>query len=267
MAKRKPTKSNPLKMFSWGYWGWGNATEQLVKAVDAVERSRGFKPPIFVDVRKSRSVRAKGFSGNAFGDLLGERRHQWMNDLGNAQIGTNEGGVKIVKPKAAQDLFDLALEAHTENRRIVFFCSCPYLREADGGKCHRWTVGSLLLKAAKRAGVPLELQEWPGDDPHEKLVVKLDDEELKRLWRNGGYVPLGEPRQVSKYASLPHGSIVYLQSRQNSDEHFDIISGPAIYRNGQWKLPIHEAYEVEDQAAWTESKRLRKQHAWDARCS
>jgi hypothetical protein len=31
-------------LFSWGYWGWGNATEQLVEAVDAVETSRGYQP-------------------------------------------------------------------------------------------------------------------------------------------------------------------------------------------------------------------------------
>jgi hypothetical protein len=36
-------------IFTWGYYGWGNATPQLVEAVDAVETSRGFEPPIFVD--------------------------------------------------------------------------------------------------------------------------------------------------------------------------------------------------------------------------
>jgi hypothetical protein len=41
----------PLSLFSWGYWGWGNAARQLVEAVDAVEQARGFQPPLFVDVR------------------------------------------------------------------------------------------------------------------------------------------------------------------------------------------------------------------------
>jgi hypothetical protein len=39
--------------------------------VDAVETSRGFEPPIFVDIRIRRTVRAKGFVGSAFAKLLG----------------------------------------------------------------------------------------------------------------------------------------------------------------------------------------------------
>jgi len=49
-------------LFTWGYYGWGNHTPDLVKAVDAVETSRGFQPPMFVDIRIRRSVRAAGFT-------------------------------------------------------------------------------------------------------------------------------------------------------------------------------------------------------------
>jgi len=48
-------------LFSWGYWGWGNATGQLVEATNAAEHARGFKPPIFVDIRLRRQGRAQGF--------------------------------------------------------------------------------------------------------------------------------------------------------------------------------------------------------------
>src|SRR5262245_32015030 len=65
-------------LFTRGYYGWGNATPQLVEAVDAVEASRGFEPPTFVDIRIRRTVRAKGFRGNAFEKLLGPTRHRWM---------------------------------------------------------------------------------------------------------------------------------------------------------------------------------------------
>ena len=34
-----------ITIFSWGYWGWGNATPQLVHLVDSVEAARGFNPP------------------------------------------------------------------------------------------------------------------------------------------------------------------------------------------------------------------------------
>ena len=45
-------------IFTWGYYGWGNATPQLLAAVDAVETNRGFEPPNFVDIRIRRTVRA-----------------------------------------------------------------------------------------------------------------------------------------------------------------------------------------------------------------
>ena len=58
-------------LFTWGYYGWGNHTPSLVEAVDAVETERGFQPPIFVDIRLRRSVRAAGFTGQAFERLVG----------------------------------------------------------------------------------------------------------------------------------------------------------------------------------------------------
>jgi hypothetical protein len=30
----------PTTLFTWGYYGWGNATPQLVEVVDAVEEGR-----------------------------------------------------------------------------------------------------------------------------------------------------------------------------------------------------------------------------------
>ncbi len=78
-----------LTLFTWGYWGWGNCTEQFVEATDAIEDQRGFRPPFFVDVRISRSVRAVGFNGNAFGKMLGPKRCHWMKSLGNKRIVTS----------------------------------------------------------------------------------------------------------------------------------------------------------------------------------
>ena len=75
-------------IFSWGYYGWGNHTSRLVEAVDAVETGRGFEPPLFVDIRIRRSVRAVGFTGSAFETLLGKDRHRWMRSLGNKFIET-----------------------------------------------------------------------------------------------------------------------------------------------------------------------------------
>jgi hypothetical protein len=54
---------DPLTLFSWGYWGWGSCVPQLLQDVDAVEAARGYGPPLFVDIRMSRDVRARGFMG------------------------------------------------------------------------------------------------------------------------------------------------------------------------------------------------------------
>src|ERR1700722_15415424 len=104
-------------IFTWGYYGWGNATPSLVEAVDAVESSRGFEPPIFIDIRIRRTVRAQGFQGNHFETLLGPSRHRWMKGLGNKFIVNRTGpSVQIADPKAADDLLDFALEAATHKQ-------------------------------------------------------------------------------------------------------------------------------------------------------
>src|SRR5580693_7440480 len=101
-----------MTIFTWGYYGWGNATPQLVQAVDAAERNRGFEPPLFVDIRIRRTVRAKGFQGNAFEKLLGPSRHRWMKALGNKFIQTRTGPhIQIADPTAADELLDVALDA------------------------------------------------------------------------------------------------------------------------------------------------------------
>jgi hypothetical protein len=63
-----------ITVFSWGFWGWGNATKQLVNATDIAERMQGFEEPIFVDIRFRRQGRAKGFVGDAFRDSVGASR-------------------------------------------------------------------------------------------------------------------------------------------------------------------------------------------------
>ena len=54
-----------LTIFTWDYNGWGNYTTQLIRTIDAIEADRGFAPPMFVDVRIRRSVRAAGFNHRA----------------------------------------------------------------------------------------------------------------------------------------------------------------------------------------------------------
>jgi hypothetical protein len=70
-------------IFKWGYHGWGNHTSDLVESVATVETSRGSRPPIVVDIRIKRSVRAVGFTGplgiKIYSDyVLNQRRSRWI---------------------------------------------------------------------------------------------------------------------------------------------------------------------------------------------
>jgi hypothetical protein len=59
-VSKKPSPPDLTTLFSWGFWGWGTSTPQLVEATDALEAARGFNPPVFVDTRLLRSGRAPG---------------------------------------------------------------------------------------------------------------------------------------------------------------------------------------------------------------
>src|SRR5687767_9572687 len=121
--------------FSWGYWGWGSHTREFVRAVDAVERSRGMRPPVFADVRFSRSVRAVGFRDAAFEEVVGTGRYRWLRKLGNSRIGTGASGIRIADPSGAEDLLELVRETAKKRQRVIFFCSCKGPRG-----CHREIV-------------------------------------------------------------------------------------------------------------------------------
>jgi len=109
-------------VFSFGYKGYGSGTARFVKAVDDVERARGFEPPLWVDVRISRKVRALGFRERAFERRVGPGRYLWLRDLGNEKVLDHSGGVKIRNPDAVAELLAAALA--TRRRRVIFFCSC-----------------------------------------------------------------------------------------------------------------------------------------------
>src|SRR5262245_14615640 len=101
---------SPLTIFSWGYEGWGNATDQLLQAVDNVEKERGFEPPLFVDIRISRAVRAVGFRDAAFEETVGYDRYLWMDSLGNEAVKLKLPRTKIMNWRAADTLLMLATE-------------------------------------------------------------------------------------------------------------------------------------------------------------
>jgi hypothetical protein len=225
----------PTTIFTWGYYGWGNATPSLVEAVEAVETSRGFEPPIFVDIRIRRAVRAKGFQGSNFEKLLGPSRHRWMKSLGNKSILTDAGAdIQIADPSAADELLDLAVESAAHNKRVLFFCSCPLPRQNGEVACHRTTVAGLVLKAARKRKTAIEMVEWPGGETkHISLDVTL--EVFAAVRRGRKTVPLGKQPDLAEFAGLPWCSIVTLQA---DGERLPRVVGPAIRQPDQWVLPV-----------------------------
>src|SRR3954451_15856407 len=196
----------PLAAFTWGYWGWGNAAPELVKAVDALERTRGFKPALFADIRLSRSVRAPGFRDRAFEELVGPARYVWMPKLGNQRFRT--GGMELNDATGARDLLDAIVSASKEPRRVIFFCACESANRVDG--CHRYLARDALLREAKRARVPLTVQEWPGTTPSGRgdLVVKADQACIEALRRELDWVPLPATAALAEIAALPVAALV-----------------------------------------------------------
>jgi hypothetical protein len=224
-----------MTIFTWGYYGWGNATPQLVEAVDVAETSRGFEPPIFVDIRIRRTVRAKGFQGNAFEKLLGPSRHRWMKSLGNRFIQTRTGPfIQIAEPSAASELLDLALEAAGHKQRLLFFCSCQWPRCDGEIACHRNTVAELVLQAAQRRGEQIEIVEWPGGEPRQ-IDLDVTPEVFASVRKGRMTVPLGKQPDLAVVAGLPWGSIATVHSA--GDKLYRIV-GPAIWQTDKWSLPV-----------------------------
>ncbi len=236
----------PLTLFTWGYWGWGTATDQLVQAVDAVEASRGYEPPLFVDIRISRSVRAPGFNGRAFERTVGSSRYRWLDALGNLAI-RDGGSMRIKDPAAADTLLDIAATGADSRKRVLLFCSCEF-PGVEGNGCHRATVARLVLKAASRRKLPTKVVEWPGGEPRPvSLGIELSQEAFDKVRRGSTTsVPLQNPVQLAAMAGLPWCSLVAV--RPNIDDSAPpllLLSGPARYKKGGWYLPIYENIDPE----------------------
>jgi len=236
-----------IEVFTWGYYGWGTETPKLVQAVDAIEKSRGFDPPVFVDVRISRSVRAPGFREKTFEKLLGPDRYVWMNRLGNDAI-LEGGAMRINDPSAAGDLLNLACENASRNRRVIFFCSCEVL-----ASCHRTKVADLVLAEARRRGVDVVLDEWPGGEPrtHE---VRLSKESIAHRMGSRVSLPFARVPDLVPIVSLPWGSAVKVTA---PGEYCYFTAGPAIVVRGKWALPKYDGLFATAEEALAAGEELR----------
>lgn len=160
----RTVKLKPIVLYSWGYWGWGNATKELVRRVDTAEAAQGHRPPIFVDIRIRRNVRAKGFTGDAFERTVRRNRYRWIRDLGNESVLTGATRTRLRNPRAAAQLLDLAIEASAGRRRLIFFCSCEFPR-VEGKQCHRVDVTRLVYREARKRRIAVTIQESSFGEP------------------------------------------------------------------------------------------------------
>ncbi len=191
---------NRVTVLSFGYWGWGTNTKQLVKLASEWEEQHGFAPPMWVDVRLQRQARAPEFRGDRFAEATGAANYVWMGGLGNAEVADPQGnGIRIAKPKQAEALLDIVLEKDEQGQKVVFFCACPLICEGGKPRCHRHEVGRLLLEAARRRGVELTVAEWPGGEP-EVHEIPLDDRVIER-WEAKQFPRKLVPRRVPLLAA------------------------------------------------------------------
>jgi hypothetical protein len=253
-----------LTIFSWGYWGWGNATKELVRSFDLAEEMRGFKPPIFVDCRIRRQGRAKGFVGDAFRDLVGLSRYCWMDDLGNEAVARGLPGVVIRNKAAVSDLLQLVQQADEERRRILFYCACEFPSLDGELNCHRLTITELLLQQAKKVPTPVSIVEWPGGEPSQTRigVNRTVFGPLKNGSRKG--IPVGGDR-LAELAALPWASIATIE-QDGGSAACDLLVGPAKFAtsskaNGYWYVPVIQSPKPDEQKETLQVDAARWRHS------
>jgi hypothetical protein len=251
-----------VTVFSWGYQGWGNATRELLAATSVLELHRGYEPPLFADIRASRSVRAAGFRDKGFEVKAGRRRYRWLPGLGNGRVLTGRGPMRLIHADDVHELLGLALAQQAQNRRVIFFCSCgsPWV----AGRCHRQLVRRDLVRVGRSLGVQVTVEEWPGGQPSRRPVpLKVRAEVIKALRRGATVVPLGASTPPPLLLHLPHGSIVEL--RGGDERQLVSLAAPSV-RAGRWGAelfvrPVDAADTVQLLQRYT--SRIRREYRLD----
>lgn len=258
---RRGVRSDPITLFSFGYFGWGNAVDKLLAVTKAVEAKRGFKPPIFVDIRYRRAVRAEGFREYALARRLGHESYRWMKTLGNKAIATGKGGIVIAAPDAAHQLLDLALDAHRQKRRVIFFCACEVPCE-----CHRRRVAKLVLRVARQRGVMVNVAEWPGGATSSDVSIDLALPPKAYDGVTADIVWMALPRSLplADAGMLSWGAVARVRARGRAAL---LVLGSVRPRDGRWHVETYfpqeesEHWTVNDALQHARRERLRLGHA------
>ena len=149
-----------------------------------------------------------------------------MEELGNDRIATHESGIKIVRPEAAADLLQFAIQGAQDTRRVIFYCACEFPRQDGKTTCHRDTVADLVLREAKNRSKSIAIVEWPGDEPAALDAPLVVDRKLFAQVMNGRmYLPFGSTL-LPTFAGTSWGSVLTLNCAEQSQM---IAIGPPAF--------------------------------------
>jgi hypothetical protein len=112
--------------------------------------------------------------------------------------------------------------------------SFPWPRSEGEIACHRTTVAGLVLKAARKRGVQVEIVEWPGGEP-KQIDLDVTPRDFTSIRKGRMPVPLGDRPDLAEVAGLPWCSVATLHSE---GEKLKQVVGPAIRQPGQWVLLV-----------------------------
>jgi hypothetical protein len=92
----------------------------------------------------------------------------------------------------------------------------------------------LVLKAAKKRGIGVEIVEWPGGEPRQ-IDLDVTPKDFNAVKKGRMTVPLGDQPDLAEVGGLPWGSVATLHS---GGEKLHRIVGPAISQTTGWALPV-----------------------------
>ena len=95
-------------------------------------------------------------------------------------------------------------------------------------------MAGLVLEAAKKRGVPVEVVEWPGGEP-KQIDLDVTPQVFAAVRKGRMTVPLGKRADLAEVAGLPWCSIATLQS---NGEKLHRVVGPAASQKDGWALPV-----------------------------
>ena len=87
-----------LTAFSWGYWGWGTHTPELIRTVDSDRAQSRQAAPDLCGYPILPSRKGWDFLRQCFRERDGLDRYWWIKGLGNRSIETHRLRLEIAHP-------------------------------------------------------------------------------------------------------------------------------------------------------------------------